>query len=52
VLIKVTAIGDVLRVDDDECEGRNQTSHKYFRILQVLTLNCMVLLSYSLCLGS
>jgi len=48
-LIKVTAIRSVLlRVEDDECEGRNQTSHKYFRILQVLTLNCMVRLSYSL----
>jgi len=53
VLIKVPAIRDVLlRVDDDVCEGRNQISSKYFRILRVLTLNCVVRLSYNLCLGS
>jgi len=47
ILIKVTAIRDILlRVDDDECEGRNQTSRKYFRILRVLTLNCVARLSY------
>jgi len=49
VLIKVTAIRDVLlRVDDDVCEG----TRKYFRILWVLALNCVVRLSYNLCLGS